>query len=292
MNNIFRSLVFGIVLLLLTPAAKSEPLPLGATIDVHGISIMKKMPTIEREEGIGLFTIALPGQEGTVVSLLVNMPNHSIIQLEDQGSQLTKFVDDKGTDLLQNVSPAGRGIGLFAIPMGQVQVIRTPPLRARSLSKEWMHIECIAPHLPALDTQTITVEGKLVLSCGQGVKTTEHKNIPLDGKGRFETNGMTVSVRKDDGRGSGMRMDNMGKMKMRIFLDVNRPRGTVIGYTFFDTEGNEIESQEGGAVYGPQSHQATIHLAKEVDVLTIRLEAYEKVETVTLPFSLKAGLGL
>jgi len=141
-----------------------------------------------------------------------------------------------------------------------------------------------------------------VLHCGQEIKTTEHKNIPLDGTGKLEMNGMTVTVKKEK-RGHGFG-DSIGDMfvgmfgverkeiKMRVSLTTTERPRNVISHTFLDANGNEIEQGSRSAMWSDKIHIAYFDLTEEVDSLTIQLKAYEKIETVTLPFSLNAGLGL
>ena len=349
--------------------AKSEPLPLGATVEVQAIAVAKKQPSVKRDDGN---RIMFSRPEGTVVTLLVHVPDYSIISLDHQASRLTKFIDDKGTDLLKNVSRANRGGEMIfpvaePIPLGQGnptaphseiceptenmmvsvpsgRVFRTasewdtdepmgwtrtpipmsqeddplpvppeideamqmmvtmmenmftsmPTLQVQRITDEWMSIDCYAPDRPAPGTQALTIEGQFVFVCGQGTKTIERKNIPLDGRGRFTEDGMTITVEKPrEGRGVWVSFgDTEDEMKMRIAVSVGRPRERVIDYTFLDAEGNVIASRKNGSVSGPQTHIAYFQLAKEVDSLTLRLKTYEKIETVTLPFSLNVGLGL
>jgi hypothetical protein len=343
---------------------------------------MKKMSTIEKEEGNHCMFPIAGKSEGTVVTLLVQVPNFSIIGLDEKASRLSKFIDDKDSELLKVVPLTDETIwqgqilptiptlvsplpapetdmrigGTFvpiesgnlprthtgimptnemitseswgniipitlssvAIPiteevMGEVSVTHAPispllpfPLDTRQIDStagKWILIDCVAPNRPAQGTQSVTVEGQLVLLCGQEIKTTEYKNIPLDGTGKFEVGGMTVTVTKDAGRGQqlgdlfgGMFANMFGgagkELKMRIVLTANKRPTNVIRYTFLDADGNEIESPSRSSTWSDQIHIAYFDLTEEVDVLTIRLEAYEKVETVTSPFSLTAGLGL
>ena len=379
MNTIFRSFTLGIALLLFASAAESEPLPLGATLDVHSISVARALPPSERA-GIVRMTSR---PEGTTVTLLVEVPDFSIIELDQGASRLTKFIDDKGNDLLKPiprddvpvqvvqavpfeptptahvptiVTSESTGV-LFPIaqdglppptsvlptfhapiaastaPIAQIDLLPTitpigmiktdeeleemrrtmmmetrylapPSLRTYMLddtARRWILIDCVAPNRPAPGTQIVTLEGELVLYGGQEIKTTEHKNIPLDGTGTFEINGMTVTVNKVErgpqfGDGfiemlSGMFGGERQEVKMRVSLTSSERPRSAISYTLLDANGNKINTPNRSWATA-QVHTEFFDLTEEVDSLTIRLKAYEKMETITLPFSLNVGLGL
>jgi len=385
MSTIFRSFIFGIASLLLVSAAKAEPLPLGATLDVHSISVARALPP--STDG---FQMMCRQPEGTVVTLLVQVPHFSIIELDDKASRLSKFIDNKNNDLLKPVPRNGTPVRGMAepiqatflpvpapdagailgsmIPIAQgglpstlpstlpsdhspvatstapapftkidllplitatpARIIErttetdeeweemiktmemesmnftTPSLRTQMIEHtagRWILIDCLAAHRPAPGTQLVTLEGQLVLHCGQEIKTTEHKNIPLDGTGKFEMNGLTVTVKKEE-RGHGFG-DSIGDMfagmfgverkeiKMRVSLTTSERPRNVISHTFLAAHGKEIEQGSQSATWSDQIHIAYFDLTEKVDSLTIQLEAYEKIETVTLPLSLNTGLG-
>ena len=280
-----------------------QPLPLGAKLSVHSISVSKEMPRDEEEQSGFGHQVMFGGdfRERTCVTLLVQMPDHLIVALDDEASKLTRFSDDKNTDLLQKKEAAPRTGGIEGNLMGSTTNMTTmvrdmgpTPIQARMMgmhgtAQKKVLIDCSAPNRPASGTQTIALEGQIVLQCGQGTKTTEHKNIPLDGSGKFETGGITVAVKKENrppfgGFGS--------EMKMQIAFTSNKPLDNIVSYEFLDAQGNEIEWQQSGWMGMGQTQTRYFNLAEEVDSLTIQLEEYEKIETITLPVSLKVGLGL
>jgi hypothetical protein len=168
---------------------------------------------------------------------------------------------------------------------------------------KWILIECRTYNRPAPGSQTVTLEGQIVIQCGQGIKTTEHKDIPLNGTGKFEVGGISITVEKTR-QGGGMIMlggwlSDQEEGDMNISLISNRSLDSFIKFTFLDADGNEIRSRRtgsGASIFpvgrAEERHTTYFQLAEEVDSLTIRLEMYEKLETITLPFSLNVGLGL
>jgi len=341
---------------------------LGAKLDVHSISVARALPP--SEDG---FPAMCRQPEGTVVTLLVQVPHFSVIELDKRASRLSKFIDDKGNDLLKPVprddvpvrgvtepvravfqpiratetsettghETMERGSSFPVVPLTPIARIdfplitstpiaiaendeemeamhrvmmeamdfTPPPLQMQMVEQtagKWILIDCKAENRPAPGTQLVTLEGQLVLHCGQEIKTTEHKNIPLDGTGKFEFNGTTVTVKKAErGKGFGDAIgdafvDMFGDMfggarkevKMSVSLTSSKRPINVISYTFLDADGNEIEQGSRSASWSDQIHVANFDLTEEVDSLTIRLKAYERMETITLPFSLQVGLGL
>ena len=273
--------------------SQTEPpsLPLEVKMEPHAISIAKKMP--HGEESHMMWGM---DHEGTRITLLVQVSDYSIVALDEEASRLTRFSDDKNTDLLKTDSGTGGIMGnLMGGMMGNMEP-NQPPIQARMMRNttgKQIFIDCSAPNCPAPGTQTITLEGRIILQCGQGVKMTEHKNVPLDGSGKFTAGGVSVAIKKEESGGFGNTFGGMGQeMKMRISFTSNKPLDGVISYTFLDTNGNEIEWQDGGWMGTNQTHTEYFSLAEEVDSLTIQLEEYETIETITLPVSLKVGLGL
>ena len=284
-----RQLFFTLVLLLLVPLAMSEPLPMGATMEVHGISVMKKMPPPEDDNGV-IYMTSVP--EGTAVSLLIQVPEHSIIDLDETASKLSKFVDDKNTDLLKRNPQTGRAAtgAMRDMTMG---FLEQSPLRTNCISpsKKWIILDCVAPNQPTSGTQTVALEGKIVLQCGKGTKTTEHKNISLNGKGKFDVGEIRFNVEKAK-ESAGVWFGQEDEWKMQISLLSNKSLDSIISYTFLDAEGKEIKSKEFGWWGMGNQRTTNFSLAKEVDSVSIRVVEYETMETVTLPFSLTVGLGL
>jgi len=304
---------------------------LNAKVESHAISVMKKIPFAGGDKGNPIIQWGME-QEGTRIFLLVQVPDNSIMTLDERASRLTRFSDDKNTNLLQEreaVPGTGEMVGNLVggvieigdtLPPGHIlppKPTTVQPVWSRAVSLrmidpagKWILIDCFAPICPAPGAQTITLEGEFVLQCGGKMKTITHKNIPLDGSGGFFTKEGFVTVQKTRSYPLGFAIGGEGNSNFRAKAEIslsskNKPviryDGSDADYTFFDSDGNKIESRKGaiGGVHGSGGdgkhftiHSQNFYLAKEVDSLTIQREGYEKNETVTVPFSLKVGLGL
>ena len=254
-------------------------------LDVFAISVAKEMPTQDPNNS----RFMMGHTPGTVVSLMVPTKEGSLlIALDEEKSKLSKFTDEKNSDLTKKLASAPKPRFMFGNNSAS-------PLAQKILDDEqkWVIIDCIAPNRPVAGSKTVRLEGKLVLRCGKGSVVKEHKNISLDGKGKFEAGGTTVTLKLANQQG-GFQFGGMegNETKMSISLTSNKSLDAITGYTFKNSEGKEIDFQEGGYGYGGDTVFENYELAEKVDSLTIVTEEYELVEEIEIPFAQTVSLDL
>ena len=110
------------------------------------------------------------------LALLIDEPQQSILSLETRDCKITKFRDDRDTDLAPAEGPRRRG--RIAV-RGPGAARRTGPSRARWIRGPRATVTVHSPHLPAGGANRLSLEAELVMRYGNGEKTVEQKNVDL-----------------------------------------------------------------------------------------------------------------
>lgn len=272
------------------PAA-SEDNSSDTKIEVFAVSVSKEIPQSENKDGQPPMTrMRMGSQPGTTVSFLIPSPKGAeALGLADE-AKIEKFVDENKTDLLVKAKPKALFSGMTTMFGGAVN---DSPLSENQIDDDgrWMIVDCFAPNRPAPGSKTVRVEGMLVLRYGKGSKTSEHKNIPLDGKGKFSVAGETITVVKSKNKPFNFPGSNRPEMKQTITLSSKKPLDSFFSITFYDSKGKEIEFNQSMNGSMNDTFFENYDLAVEVDSLSIEVEEYETIETVKIPVSQTVGLG-
>jgi hypothetical protein len=222
-------------------------------------------------------------QEGTTLVLSIDGLERSILSLETKDCKITKFCDDKGTDLTQ---PAGRAED------DNVPVNPQFGPENRSLSGEVdpaghrATVTVHSPHFPAGGANRLLLEADLVMRFGQGEKTVEQKNVNL----KFDT--ITVGpspliiMTQEPG-------DGIGRANgMQVILFHQGPvEREIKKVAFIGPDGKEIQTQASGSGQSGSVYQAYYSLASRVETCTIRLTVPERIETASLSVVIETGIG-
>lgn len=247
--------------------------------EVLGISIIK--PTPGQEGGF---------HDGTTITLLVRSLDLAIVTVDEEASRVTTFVDEKKNDLLD---PEYKG----------KYVARRQDIGD---GRKWVTINFRVPNTPATGCKTVTLKAEIVLKVGGGSVVEEHKNIPLSGKGKFKIGKTTVTVKKGEASRSGIENlfsgifnmekpeDAKDKKSTPIILETNGSFDIIKKFTFLNDKGEEIESRWSGSSCSNMMEHHEEHyytLAEEVESVTIKTDAYEKLETLRIPVSVDVGVG-
>ena len=255
--------------------AKTVADPGKPPFEVVGVAVAKPLPPQE-----GHNDTMMRWNDGTTISLLVRSDDLSIIALDDEASKVISFVDEKKNDLMKS---SGRqeqwGMSVFR---------PTEPVSCPVVDSEgkWALVVFHAPNPPSPDCKLVTLQGEIVLRAGSGSTMTEHKDIDiLSGKGQFKAGNATITVKKEDDMGM------MGDFKMRITLESQDAMDTIKEFSFFNSQGEKIESQYAGSGYMGDTNTLYFWFAEDVKTITIKTDAYEKFETIRVPVSLETGIG-
>ncbi len=252
--------------------AKTDGAVGGQPYEVVGITVAKPLPGQEEN-----YDMRLRWNTGTTISLMVRSSDLSIIDMDNEASKVTSFVDEKKNDLLKSTGKLqSMHTGMFA---------PTEPVSCRSIDGEgqWAMVAFHAPSVPAAGCKSVTIKADIVLQAGLGSTVAEHKDIPLSGKGKFKVGDATITVKKQDAVGD--------EFKMKIALESKGSFNTIKDFTFLNSSGKEIEYRPSGSGWMGDTNVIWMTLAEEVETVTIKTDTYEKFDTIRIPVTLEVGVG-
>jgi hypothetical protein len=226
--------------------------------------------------------------EGTSLTFLVEDPDQMIHAVETKECRITRFSDDKGTNLLdekrvdqQEIRPGFPGNRPFDGPFA----VEIDPGGHRAT------VTVHSPQLPAMGAGKILLEANLVLKHSRGEKTVEQKNVnlKLDKITAAPFPLIVASQSEDDGMAAGMRGVPNGT---QIMLFHQGPLQGIKKITFVGADGNEIQAMNSGGGSSGSLQHSYYRLGQKVETCTIRITVPEVVETSTLAISVTTGVGL
>lgn len=199
---------------------------------------------------------------GTTVVLLLSAPEgKSIIELDDDGSAVSSWTDDEGTNLLESVRWD---------PFGQVTEDGSLGL-----------IEVSSEARPAAGATTIKVVGEVALQVATGTDSETVPSLRAEVGQKVETKQgalEVVAVEIDD--------------SMTLTLQANTTiRDSIRDVRFFDGE-EEIEVSGRGSMSMGNSVQLEYYLERAAERLRVELDWWIGLESIKMPFEVETGLGL
>ena len=268
-------------------SVKGESLP---QVSILNLQVIKPDPALADQpphmRNMRRFGMPYAPQEGTTLLLLIDDPQQWILSLETSDSKITKFRDDRDTDLTLR-KEAEKGDVRFNPQPGPVNCTlsgEVDPAGHRAT------ITVHSPNFPAGGANRLSLEADLVMKFGHGEKTVEQKNVNL----KLDTitvgpSPLVVMMQEaSDGMGQGQ-IQNTG---MQIILFHQGPlQREIRKVAFIDPDGAEIQSRSSGTGQSGSVHQAHYSLTRKVETCSVRLTVPAKIETVTLSFAIDTGVG-
>lgn len=240
-----------------------------AKVEVVGVSIGKKLSSDAANE---LFMFKA---DGTKLYTLITLPGKTIIGADREASKFGKFTDDKGTNLfapLGHVPEADDWIGTFGPKL-------TEDGKACGLTVE-------APARPVPGATKLLFNANMVFRCGTSIKTVEQKNVALKKGSKITIGPVPMEIVQTQVAAN---ETSLG-LKSRASLE------RILSVRFFNAAGKEIESRiegyESSSIFGNYEITRTYKLPGKVPVANVKIAFYDKVETVSVPLAIEAGLGL
>jgi hypothetical protein len=215
---------------------------------------------------------------GTAVVLLVSRPAGGLILLDDQATQLAKFTDDKGTDLLKAPQPPpaypARPVFGYVPPDGLTATVT-------------IHV----PVLPAKGAKEIALRGVLVFRTATRQATAEQSDVPLTEGSQISTGPYDLEITK-----VGKQDARPGAGGLTITLQANQDLSDIVAIKFFDEAGKEIQAfKRGWGSSGPGNDMTayqTYDLARKADAVTVKITYWTDPRDIEVPLDVKLGLGL
>lgn len=246
------------LLVLLSPLlAAAEP-----EVRVSGVQVVWDDDR-EAFDGFGLFST----QDALALGLVVDAGGPSIIEFDEDASELVALRDDLGTKL-------GGEIGPFPKISEDGRLLR---------------LELKSEKAPAAGASQLQAKGEAVVITGSETETLEcgplkvEKDAELDFGHELEFR--IAKVGKPD----------WGDAKMQIDLEIKRDIPEVATLRFYDAEGGEIESDRAGTSRMSFNNNVTVThsftLAQELDEVRFELDRWTDLGRIAVPFEFSIGLG-
>ena len=239
-----------------------------AKIDVLSVSVGKKLTQAQKD--VFLFT-----SEGTRLQMSISLPGRTFIGEARDECKFGKFTDDKGTELfapLGHVPETDDWLGTFGPKF--------------SSDGKLCGLQIEAPGLPAKDATKLQFAGTLVLRCGLMPKSIEQKNIALKKGAKITVGPVPFEIVNAKVEGNDTKVE----------LKANKTLERIIKIAFFNAQGKEIKSDregyESGSIFGSYTINQYFVLSGKPTVINVKISYFDKVENVTVPVNVEAGLGL
>jgi hypothetical protein len=238
----------------------------------------------------GRFGFPSEPRAGTTLTFLVEEAERLIENVESKDCRITKFRDDKDTNLLEDeTAHDGEGDGAPTPPglqpsEGAFEAEVDPGGHHATVS---IH----TARLPASSATKILLEANLVLKYSRGEKTIEQKNVNLKlDKITAGPNPLVIATQSD----AGLMFGRQGGMQpgTQVILYHQGPMLGVKKIAFIGPDGNEIQTRISGSGSSGSLHQTYYQLTGKVETCTIRVVVPDVVETATVAISVNTGVGL
>jgi hypothetical protein len=201
---------------------------------------------------------------GTTVALAIQAPKGSgIVAIDDHGSKLDVFSDDKGQSLLEE----GR-VGPF-------------PKIAEDGSAALVEVEVRAR--PSAGGASVSLQGSIAMTLAGGSKPLRASNVKLEADQTLKIGTTTLTV------------SDVKSQEDSIRFTLNLPRSlltTIRATRFFDAKGAPVEAERHGSGYFNEKAQLELEAKTKDKVIAIEFEVWQNLKTVKAPFNVQAGLGL
>jgi hypothetical protein len=242
------------------------------TTEVCGLRVVSPKASREKMD----FMTPFGGNHGTSVAVLIKSEKVGIVGVDHDGSSITKYVDDKGGDLLRKSDNAFMSQGFDAFPK-------------ISADGKFCVLELNSTHLPSQGSSSVTVEGVAMLICGSTKKTVEVKDLALKAGSKVTADKIVLTISKSE------KID-WNDSKWAVTFHTKQNLDDVAAIQFLKADGTEIKSSQigksGGGFGDNWSFDVTYGLAEATDVATIKVLLWTDLQKKKLPFKVTADVGL
>jgi hypothetical protein len=200
---------------------------------------------------------------GTTIVLAIQAPKgNGIVDIDDHGSKLDAFADDKGASLLEEAR-----VGPF-------------PKITEDGSAGLVELEVRAR--PSAGASSLSVQGTIAMTLAGGSKPMRAANVKVDANQTFKIGATTLTVAE-------------AKVEEdETQFTVNLPRSlltTIRDIRFFDARNAPIEGRRRGSGYFNEKANLELAVKTKDKVFSIEFEVWQNLRTVKAPFKVEAGLG-
>ncbi len=254
------------------PSNKNNPS--GVKVEVHGVRIIKPAPAG------GDSLRAFLWEDGTAVGLLFTVPKGGLLKIDTDSSKVTKFVDNKGTDLTKATAPR-KSFGLKKTAFKTVAKISKDTKQGSA--------EVVAPGLPAKGSTTLKLVGEAALQMATRKKDFAAAAVALNAGNSVKAGPIPLTIKRAG-------KQEFGDSVFSVTLQAKQSLNSVADIQFFDAQGTKIESRRSESVRTGFADNVTVSwtydLKRKVDSAKIVITHWMDMRTVTVPFDMTIGMGL
>ena len=235
-------------------------------VQVTGLRVIA--PPTDAKPG---YNAALSAPPGVAVEIRLTPPYGRVILIKQLASKVTSFADDKGTDLLavKTDNPFSKpGFGVMDRGNGSHATV-----------------DIRAAGLPATGATSLDISGKVVMEIATGTNQFTVENVEMKTNTTFEIDNLPVTISDVGTNTSPFRAKEYNYfVRFTGPGDLNR----ISDLEFFDPQGTKIKAHKRAWGASTLEYEIATKVAR-VKIVATRLKGFETVE---VPISVKAGLGL
>jgi hypothetical protein len=224
--------------------------------------------------------------KGTTLAILVTTPDSAIVEVSKDECELTKFADDKGTNLTGTKGSAQKkSFGHFP---------------AISPDGKACLLELAADGVPAKGATVITASGTIALRCASRKETAKQENVALKQGTKISFGPFQIEIARTGKPESpifGFGADEKQKDAWEVTLQAKQDLSGIVEVKFLDAAGNDMKAADGGtdtSRFGSTivSSDKSFVLPAKTDSATIVVTYWADMKEVKLPFEVNAAVGL
>jgi hypothetical protein len=214
---------------------------------------------------------------------LIEEPQRWILSLEAKDCKITKFRDERNTDLtLEKVPGEGDKLAFNPRPGPENCTLTGDVDPTCHRATVTVH----SPQFPASGANRLSLEADLVMKFGHGERKVEQKNVNLKIDTITVGPSPLVVMSQDPGDGAGQQNGT------QVILFHQGPIVREIKkVAFIGPDGEEIQTRGSGSGTSGSIHQLHYTFAQKVETCTVRLTVPETVETMTFSIAIDTGVG-
>jgi hypothetical protein len=211
---------------------------------------------------------------GTTAVLLLTRPGGGLIAMDDDASEVTRFADERGKDLLVEGKFSQPGFSAFP---------RISEDGAAAL------VEVSGGAVPTRGATTVSIGGKAVLKVATKKATHERADVAVKKGTSVEIGPFRFTV-VDVGK------PDWGDEPLQITFEAKQELDALAEIRFTGPDGKAIEHHSGGTMTSRMGNQVNIRqsyrLVRKVDRVSIEVDAWTDLRTIEVPIDVKVGIGL
>lgn len=211
--------------------------------------------------------------KGTSVSCLVIFPQGGIIKFDQDNSSLVKFVDNLGTNLINDKIPVGSGIGM----MNEV-----------SSDRKAVMFEINGLNLPDNKATSIMASGHVCILTATSKKPSKIDNIALKVGSKFNIADLQLEI-------TNVGKPIWGEGVVSVTFSSKSDVSKIANIEFYDTKGGIIKSSSEGSgiqtVDDKKTYQIAYNLQRQPETLNLSIICWEDMKKLKVPFDFQVSVG-